>query len=452
MPPKQIIDVHCHLFNAQYAIKELASASWNHLRGNYPHQKGASFLKTDTKGILTPLEDIKDFAAYIARLLKAALSDCEGNYKTAFENFAKSELGKNASLIVAPLMMDIYFALDDNQDEESLEGKKLLTSPIIERFTIPEDQQADFEAHFKNIENIIREEYEKIPPDTKRLMLSDDKLSVIFDNAKKELLATPAKLLKSIEPYAGIELSPGYEKHMHDLEELANKYPGKVFPFLAVDPRRIGIMKLIEMKVDKGKGIFKGIKLYPPLGYLPTHPNLIPVFDYCVQYDIPITLHCSPGGINNFRKKNYVRSWDEKNHLEDFKTTKGNKSIYYTAPEKWLPVLERWQKLRINFAHFGGGDNFFKDETGWVKEIIQLIKDHPRVYTDISYHTDTNSPAKILEVVGENDCLNQKLMFGTDYIMMMMDMTLGGLEEYFSHFTSFNDRLRNENAKDFLKI
>jgi len=71
-------------------------------------------------------------------------------------------------------------------------------------------------------------------------------------------------------------------------------------------------MKLIEMKVNKGKGIFKGIKIYPPLGYLPTHPNLAPVFDYCVQYDIPITLHCSPGGINNFRKKNYIRSWDEK--------------------------------------------------------------------------------------------------------------------------------------------
>jgi len=159
---------------------------------------------------------------------------------------------------------------------------------------------------------MVREEFKKIQPATKRLVVSEDKLAVIFDDAKKELLAAPRKLLKGVDPYAEIELSPGYKKHMLELEELAKKYPGKVFPFLAIDPRRMGTMKLIEMKVNKGKGIFKGIKIYPPLGYLPTHPNLAPVFDYCVQYDIPITLHCSPGGINNFRKKNYIRSWDEK--------------------------------------------------------------------------------------------------------------------------------------------
>ena len=27
-----------------------------------------------------------------------------------------------------------------------------------------------------------------------------------------------------------------------------------------------------------------------------------------------------------------------------------------TAPEKWLPVLDRWKKRRIKFARLGGGD------------------------------------------------------------------------------------------------
>lgn len=452
MSKKQIIDVHCHLFNAKYAIMELASASWNHIRGNYPHQKGAT-VKMQRLGIIETLEGVKDFAAYIARLLKVTLSGCEGNYKTALENFANSNLSKNASLIVTPLMMDIYFALDDNTDEAKLARKRRLTTPGIEAFTIPEDRKKDFEDHFKKIESMVRQEFKKTQPRTKRLLLPDDKLAVIFDDAKKELLATPRKLLKGVDPYAGIELSPGYKKHMFELEGLAKKYPGKVFPFLAIDPRRIGIMKLIEMKINRGKGIFKGIKIYPPLGYLPTHPNLVPVFDYCVQYDIPITLHCSPGGMNNFRKKNYIRSWDEKNHLEDFKTTEGNnKSIYYTAPQKWQPVLKKWPNLRINFAHFGGGENFFKDETGWVKEIMQLIKDRPRVYTDISYHAYKGLPDKILDVVAKNDYLNTKLMFGTDYIMIMMYKPLGGLDKYFNLYTAFNDKLLYENAKDFLKI
>jgi len=146
---KQIIDVHCHLFNAKYAVMELASASWNHLRGNYPHQKGATFLKMQRLGIIETLEGIKDFAAYIARLLKATLSDCEGNYKTALENFANSNLSKNATLIVTPLMMDIYFALDDNTDEAELERKGRFARPGIEAFAITEDKKKDFEEHFK---------------------------------------------------------------------------------------------------------------------------------------------------------------------------------------------------------------------------------------------------------------------------------------------------------------
>jgi len=43
-------------------------------------------------------------------------------------------------------------------------------------------------------------------------------------------------------------------------------------------------------------------------------------------------------------------------------------------------------------------------------------------------------------------------MFGTDYIMIMMNMTLGGLEEYFNHYCVVNDKLLYKNAKDFLKI
>jgi predicted TIM-barrel fold metal-dependent hydrolase len=453
MPETKLIDVHCHLFNAKYAVMELAAASWNHLCGNYPHSQGTSLLKRKgVKGIGAPLEGIKDFAAYTARLLKAALSDCAGNYQTALQNLAESKWGEDTSLTVAPLMMDIYFALDDNADEVAVERGGRLAAPRVREFVVSDSDREDFEAHWKKIENMIRKEYEKIQPDTKRLRFARDKLNVIFDEAKKQLLAAPPKRFRGVDPYADIELSPGYKQHMFELEELAGRYPGKIFPFLAVDPRRIGVMKLIEMKINKGKGAFKGIKLYPPLGYLPTHPNLTEVFEYCAQYDIPITLHCSPGGMKNFRKKNYIRSWEEKNHWEDFKTSEGNKSVYYTAPAQWRPVLKKWPNLRVNFAHFGGGDQLVAGQLEWLNEIIRLIKDYPFVYTDISYHTDKASPSKLLELIEKHDFLNKRVMFGTDYIMMMMDLSLGGLNNYFDHYIGLNSRLRYENARDFLKI
>jgi len=236
------------------------------------------------------------------------------------------------------------------------------------------------------------------------------------------------------------------------LEALAGKYPRQVQPFLAVDPRRIGIMKLVEMKINKGKGIFKGVKIYPPLGYLPTHPNLEPVFDYCEKYDVPITAHCSPGGMQNFRENNYVRSWAGDNHWEDFKSASGNKSRFYTAPEKWLSVLTRFPNLRINFAHFGGGDQLAANDKAWMTDIISMIRNHALVYTDISYHAKKALPGKILEVIRQNDCLRSKLMFGTDYIMIMMDKKLGGLTKYFNFYTSFTDKLLHDNAKEFLKL
>ena len=450
MTKKQVIDVHCHLFNAQYAVMELAAATWNHLWGNYPHQKGAATTKA-ARGFGEKLDGVKEFAAWIARLLDVTLSDCEGNFDTSRKNFAESGLSKNTSLGMAPLMMDIYFALSDNRDEETTGRRGRRATPRVTAFAIPENQKKDFDAHFDIIRKLISENISRKPKKGRGLS-SDRKLDAVFDGAKKELLAAPRKLRRGVDPYEGIELSPGYRKHLQDLEALAMKYPGQVHPFLAVDPRRIGIMKLVEMKINKGKGIFRGVKIYPPLGYLPTHPNLEPIFDYCEKYDIPITLHCSPGGMQNFRETNYVRSWTGDNHWEDFKSLFGNKSCFYTAPEKWLPILTRWPNLRINFAHFGGGDQLALNETDWMKSIIKMIGQHRQVYTDISYHTKKELPGKILEIIGQNECLTEKVMFGTDYIMIMMDAKLGGLAKYFDLYSPFPDNLLCDNAKRFLKF
>lgn len=449
MTDKQIIDVHCHLFNAQYAVMELVAVTWNHLWGNYPHQKGTARKKA-ARGVIETLQGVKDFAAWIARLLEAALSDCEGNYVKARESFAESMLGKTHSLVMAPLMMDIYFALDDNKGEEKVRQRGRKALPAVEAFAISEDQKAHFEAHFSNIKNLVLEEMQKIPATQKR-SFTDQPLDAVFRDARQELLAT-SKRSRRARGYEGIELSPGYKKHMHDLEDLQSKFPDMVFPFLAVDPRRIGIMKLIDMKINKGQGVFKGIKLYPPLGYLPTHPNLESVFAYCSQYDVPITLHCSEGGMQNFRSENYVKSWQGNNHLEDFKDSDGNKSRYYTAPEKWMPVLMKWPDLRMNFAHFGGGDKLDSGDFRWMDAIIKMILEHPRVYADISYYSEPGLSQKISNIIKENKILNSRLMFGTDYIMIMMDKALGGLEKYFDHFNGLDKKLLTDNAREFLNI
>lgn len=453
---KEIIDVHCHFFTAVYAVMELAAVTWNNLRGNYPHHKAAIAERKRRRKVIPPLEGISELAGWIARLTSTVLSDCEGNYLTTQKKFMKSSLGVGHSLLVVPLMMDIYYVWDNNKDEEIAKGKRRRAKHPVEPFAVPRGQKKDFEEHFETIKMLIEAEIQKLPVTAKRRSLSNQEVENVFEAARKGLLEPPASKRRD-DKYAGIEMSPGYKKHMHDLEELSAKYPGKIFPFLAVDPRRIGIMDLIEMKINQGKGVFKGIKIYPSLGYLPTHPNLKPVFAYCVKYGIPVTVHCSQSGMQNYRGENYVVDWTGNNHWEDFQSVDKNKSRYFADPRNWLPVLEEFPKLRLNFAHFGGNDQF-DQPTGpgsqvWLESIVEMMQ-NPKytIYADISYYAKEEYAGQVLDILKKHEILNSHLMFGTDFIMIMQDKELGGLERYFSNFAGLNNNLLRENARTFLGL
>lgn len=439
---RTIIDVHCHFFNVQYALMEMAAASWKIITGNYPHEKDKK-EGPEEKISLASIEGVIDFAAYCAGLIKTAVSSCNEHNATERKEFQGSKLGADASLIVTPLMMDIYFALDDNKDELKTDGLTL--------FPAPDDEAEEWDEHLGAIKKLVWEELQKLEKESMETIIAEEYFDSIFEEVKQGLITNLAQI-KEVT-FDGIEMSPGYMKHLQDLETLCHENPGKVIPFLAVDPRRIGIMKLIEMKV--GQGVFKGIKLYPPLGYLPSHPNLEQVYQYCHDNDIPITVHCSQGGMKNFRKENYVKSWETALcHIEDFRKVNHNKSKYYADPQQWLPVMVKWPKLRINFAHFGGGD---ENDAGaingeWVQALTTLMENYSNVFTDMAYLTNQNRASQIYHWLDSHPVLNKRLMFATDYIMIMMDRELGGLGKYFNNFSKLDDNILSENARRFLKI
>ena len=39
--------------------------------------------------------------------------------------------------------------------------------------------------------------------------------------------------------------------------------------------------------------------------------------------------------------------------------------------------------LRLNFAHFGGGDKLSSGDLGWMDAIIKMIGENHNIYTDI---------------------------------------------------------------------
>jgi predicted TIM-barrel fold metal-dependent hydrolase len=71
--------------------------------------------------------------------------------------------------------------------------------------------------------------------------------------------------------------------------KLAQKYPGRLLPFVGVDPRRPEAIELVEGSLRSGN--VKGLKLYPPAGFYPYDREAFALYELCQQYDVPVLFH-----------------------------------------------------------------------------------------------------------------------------------------------------------------
>lgn len=166
-----------------------------------------------------------------------------------------------------------------------------------------------------------------------------------------------------------------------------------------------------------------GIKLYPALGFSP-YPSLqdrykyIEFYHWCIENDIPLTVHCQLGAFNPRRPG--------ENDLN-------------SSPIYWQKVLETegLQSLRINFAHFGGGSGIAKlfDEYGtWNKDsessvITRMLLEYPNTYADLAAinfaDADINQSFAALLTkdlhggLSSNGSLCEKLIWGSDVPMVL---------------------------------
>lgn len=200
------------------------------------------------------------------------------------------------------------------------------------------------------------------------------------------------------------------EQHT-ELARLANdkKYRNILIPFAHIEPRREDALDRLKSMVEKDN--FKGVKIYPTLGYGPDHERLVEeIYPYMVEKNIPLMAHCSPGSVNS---KDLSR--DEAHALAD--------------PDNYIKVMEQFPELRICLAHFGGiGEwerhiNETRDPTNptWLTKIRELITSgkYPNLYTDISYtifNFQENVP--LLKILLEDQAILEKVLFASDFYMV----------------------------------
>ncbi len=178
-----------------------------------------------------------------------------------------------------------------------------------------------------------------------------------------------------------------------------------------------------------GRGLFAGVKLYPPLGFDPWPENdksgmmkANYLYEFCQKRRIPITTHCDDQG---------------------YRIIPLELSQKWTSPHRWRKVLQHYPDLKLNFAHFGRqySKRFGnKKEPNWYDTIIELCCEYDHVYTDFSFtgcqpdfYDDLSKTFAELPAP-QRDVLQRKIMFGSDFMINLLE-----IESYYEYYKVFHN-------------
>ena len=189
----------------------------------------------------------------------------------------------------------------------------------------------------------------------------------------------------------------------HDTVLQALRYPGRLLPFVAVNPLRGDeALRMMHHALDSGECV--GVKLYPSLGYGIDNPMVEKIMQECVAYNAPITMHCNDGGFCGAAQHDY----------------------FYCSPVSWRDVIKDYD-VRFNFAHFGdqtpGKPGF---DVSWRDIIIEAMDHWPkRVFADVSYQSgplgdSAAQDAYVAWLAAQMaTARGRNILFGTDSFMLL---------------------------------
>lgn len=281
-----------------------------------------------------------------------------------------------------------------------------------------------------------------------------DKLYGYYD--EKTVLCS---LMMDMQPKkrAGVrgKIRKSYYKYIDETRDIRDAYPGKFLPFIAVDPRRKDMFKSVFLKAFSPEYNFFGVKIYPCLGYLPSHPELMKVYEVCEDKNIAVTAHC--GGANTRTTYHYIKNIKglDKNGRSFTKKRwfwrKNDYAEFFNHPKNWEIVLKAFPKLRLNLAHFGSEQRIRdlikgKDNT-WPSRIMDMMDRYENLYTDISYSFHDKKIFHFLKNLLENNNLvGERILYGSDYYMIVLAGHFRSIKTDF--ITAMGDRIYGMISKD----
>lgn len=246
-------------------------------------------------------------------------------------------------------------------------------------------------------------------------------------------------------PFSGDVKYDFYKDQLPKMTSLEKLSDGTLLGFSAFDPIRClqkglsdaAIISLINESLAYGK---VGFKFYPPMGYRAANneeqPKLEHVvdlfFDHCAANNIPVFTHCTPEGFEQSPGKTGSNS----------------------HPKYWEACLAKpgRENLRLCFGHAGGGrrkvnnklvhgwlsggvdEDNWNDDDNYARWVVKLCRKYKNVYCEIAYmheiigssgSSDKFKERLIIEYARMVDtehpyAFADKIMYGSDWHMPSM--------------------------------
>lgn len=470
-------DIHNHLFNKDFLAKELLYRLLKEMKKILHIEEEAE----EERGIRDKVEKLRNVIRTLKRYSYAIKVFTRKNSTAVFEELDKTYQGE---FILTPLTFDLTYCFAPSADRDGTPGSGS---------TLDEEFEREMNEMFGMVEENTRSLSRDINDEAS---LEEDELWNDYTREKEWLLKNTGILRQqhkdNIVKQArerGVDRDlvdlpdafDGFEEQIRQLAELKNdpKYKDMVFPFLAIDPRRPGIDKYARENVGKGK-LFVGVKLYCPTGYSPTDPLLYGpegekggIYAFCEENGIPVTTHNSDGGFATLSKSVVINGLIHvngslipiNNKTVTFRTSIFQKEAIYERattlnhPLIWEKVVEKYPKLILNLAHFGGGQQLKgalehpENPRLWSNRIIALLKDKRyNVYTDVSCFSDFETLRMFVESPVYQE-IRYKTMYGSDYILLLLFENDFGenVKQFREIFGPDFDIIAGKNPKEFLK-
>lgn len=257
-----------------------------------------------------------------------------------------------------------------------------------------------------------------------------------------------------------------FEAQRDALLNLRDKHSDRILPFIALDPEQNENLEeqFIEAFTEHN---FFGVKIYPSLGYWPSHPRLMNIFKICEEKNIPVTTHCSSGKTRSSSQILKIEGLemidgtpievDRTERLPDHKAD--TYRLFFNGPERWEPVLCHYPKLRLNIAHFGGEHEWKtmlkEGKSKWIDTIEKLLMNpaHPNVFADFSFTFSFKKNNQMLKNWMETKPhIKNQVLNGSDYFLTATERPLKKIiRRYLRQLGKQHiDQIGNVNAKRFL--